>query len=224
MSNRLTKQEIKEDAFIEGIYDLWERARRNLGLVLGVAGVLVVLGAGLLLWSRAQEVREAEARTVLAEASTSYWAGNYPRTVQLADQVMADAGGTKAALDAMRMKADALFWQGSFDSAATLYQEVLAKDRRNSPMRTAIQQSLAFALESNKDPAGAAALYEEIAAKAPDRTNAADFYIAAGRAWRAAGQPAKATAAFTRVAHDYKETTFARDAEVALGELEGEAN
>ena len=222
--SRLTKQEIKEDAFLEGIYDLWEKVRQNSGLVLGITGALVVIVAGAFLWSRAQETREAEARTVLAEASTNYWEGNYPRTVQLADQVMADAGGTHAALDAMRLKADALFWQGAFDSAATLYQDILARNRKDGPLRTAVKQSLAFALESNKDPAGAAALYEEIAAAAPDRTNAADFQIAAGRAWRAAGQADKARAAFTKVATDYRETTFARDAEVALGELEGEAH
>jgi tetratricopeptide (TPR) repeat protein len=121
------------------------------------------------------------------------------------------------------MKADALFWQGSFDSAATLYRDVLTKERADSPVRTAVQQSLAFALESKKDFAPAAELYEEIAGKAPDRANAADFYMAAGRAWRGAGQPDKAKAMFEKVAHEYKETTFARDAEVALGELAGEA-
>src|SRR5688500_7527813 len=95
------------------------------------------------MWSNANAKKESEARATLAEASTAYWSGNYVRTVQLADQVIADAGGTKAATDARRMKADALFWQGSFDSAATLYQEVLSRDRTESPMRTAVQQSLA---------------------------------------------------------------------------------
>ncbi len=220
---RLTKQEIKEDVFVEWIYEAWDRIRQNRTVVLGVVGAIVVVSVGLVLWGRARATKEAEARVVLAEASTNYWSGNYPRTVQLADQVIADAGGTKAALDALRMKADALFWQGAFDSAATLYQEVLDRDRADTPVRDAVKQSLAFALESKKDPAAAAPLYEEIAAKAPDRNNAADFYVAAGRAWRAAGQPDKAKAAFSKVANDYKETTFARDAEVALGELEGEA-
>src|SRR5262245_64298784 len=175
------------------------------------------------MWTTANKKKEAEARTTLAEASTAYWAGNYIRTAQLADQVIADAGGTKAALDALRMKGDALFWQGSFDSAATLYQQYLSREGKGSPMRTAVQQSLAFALESKKDFAGAAKLYEEIAGAAPDRSNAADFYMAAGRAYRGAGQPDKAKAMFSKVADEYKETTFARDAEVALGELAGEA-
>jgi tetratricopeptide (TPR) repeat protein len=223
VSNRLTKQELKEDVFVTWVYELTDKAQKNLVPVLVGIGVVLVLGIGAVLWSRGNEKKEAEARTTLAEASTAYWSGNYVRTVQLADQVIADAGGTKAATDAMRMKADALFWQGAFDSAATIYRDVLSRDRADSPVRTAVQQSLAFALESNKDYAAAAPLYEEIAAKAPDRTNAADFYVAAGRAWRLAGDRAKATAMFEKVAGEYKETTFARDAEVALGELAGEA-
>ncbi len=223
MSNRLTKQELKQDAFVNWVYSTTERVQRNWVPVVAAVGAVVVLALGAWMWSRANAKKEAEARTTLAEASTAYWSGNYVRTAQLADQVMADAGGTKAAVDAMRMKADALFWQGSFDSAATLYQDVLNKDRADSPVRTAVQQSLAFALESKKDFAGAARLYEETAAKAPDRANAADFYMSAGRAWRGAGQADKAKAMFEKVATGYKETTFARDAEVALGELAGEA-
>ena len=223
MSNRLTKQELKEDAFVTWVYDTTDRVQRNWIPVAVAIGAVVVLALGAWAWSRANAKKEAEARTTLAEASTAYWSGNYVRTAQLADQVIADAGGTRAAVDALRMKADALFWQGSFDSAATLYREVLGKEKGDSPVRLAVQQSLAFALESKKDFAGAAALYEEVAAQAPDRMNAADFLMNAGRAWRGAGQRDKAKAAFEKVAGEYKETTFARDAEVALGELAGEA-
>jgi tetratricopeptide (TPR) repeat protein len=221
--SRLTKQELKEDVFVTWIYDLADRAQRHFVPLLVGLGAILVLALGGWMWSRGNQRQEAEARATLAEASTAYWAGDYTRTARLADQVIADAGRTRAAIDARRMKADALFWQGSFDSAATLYQEVLSRDRTESPMRTAVQQSLAFALESKQDYAGAAKLYEEIAAGAPDRTNAADFYIAAARAHRLAGDRAKATALFEKVAGEYKETTFARDAEVALGELAGEA-
>lgn len=221
--SRLTKQELKEDVFVESVASLWDRVQANLGVILGVVGGIVVLTVALTLWGRASEKKESEARATLSEASTQYWSGNYPRTIQLADQVIGDAGGTKAAVDAMRMKADALFWSGAFDSAATLYQDVLKRETGDTPMRLAVQQSLAFALESKKDFAGAAPMFEQIAAKAPDRTNAADFWMAAGRAWRNAGQRDKAKATFEKVASEYKETTFARDAEVALGELEGEA-
>lgn len=224
MSDRLTKQELKEDAFVESAYNAWDWLLKNRNLVLGVVAIVVVGVAGVALW-RAQAAKKDEAaRGTLAEASASYWSGDYVKTVQLADQVMNDAGGTPAAIDAKRMKADALFWQGAFDSAATLYAEVLRAQPAGSPMQTAVEQSLAFALESKKDYAGAAKYYESVAGKAPDRANAADFYLAAGRAHRLAGDPVKAKAMFEKVANEYKETTYARDAEVALGEMLAPSN
>ncbi|MGH7726346.1 MAG: tetratricopeptide repeat protein, partial [Candidatus Eiseniibacteriota bacterium] len=160
-----------------------------------------------------------EANRTLAEASVSYWQGNYVRTIQLADQVLNEYGQTGAANDARRMKADALFWQGDFDSAAMLYKAYLSKDRRDGPLRTAVQTSLAYTLESKKDFAEAGKLYEEVAAKAPDRMSTADLLLAAGRSYAAAGDREKGRALYERVAGEYKETPYARDAEVALGEL-----
>ncbi len=224
MSDRLTKQELKQDAFVEGAYGAWDWVRAHRNLVFGALALVVVVAGGIALWRNQVARQDAAARGTLAEASASYWSGDYVKTIQLADQVMNDAGGTPAAIDAKRMKADALFWQGSFDSAATLYKDVLRAQPAGSPMQTATEQSLAFALESSKDFAGAAKYYESVATKAPDRSNAADFYLAAGRANRLAGDTKKAQALYEKVATEYKETTFARDAEVALGEMLAASN
>jgi len=224
VSDRLTKQELKEDAFVNWAYGQWDWVLKNRNVLLGVLGLLVVTVGGVAVWRNATAKKEAEARGTLSEASASYWSGDYVKTIQLADQVMNDAGGTDAAVDARRMKADALFWQGDFDSAATLYTGVLRAQPAGSPMQTAVEQSLACALESKQDYAGAAKHYESVAGKAPDRPNAADFYLAAGRAHRLAGDPVKAKAMFEKVANEYKETTYARDAEVALGEMLAPSN
>jgi len=221
VSDRLTKQELKEDAFVDSAYSAWDWIRHNRNVVFGAVGVLVVAIGGGALWRNAMARKETAARSTLAEASASYWSGDYPKTIQLSDQVLAEAGGTGAAVDAKRMKADALFWQGSFDSAATLYGEVLRAQPSNTPMATAVEQSLAFALESNKEYAKAAGHYESVAQDAPDRANAADFWLAAARAHRLAGDTAKAQALYEKVVNEYRETPYARDAEVALGEMLG---
>jgi tetratricopeptide (TPR) repeat protein len=219
VSERLTRHEIKQDPLVTYAYLAWDWLQKKWRIVAGVAGAIVAVVLVTVFIQRANARAEADARATLAEASTSYWQGDYVRTIQLADQVLEGFQTTRAANDARRMKGDALFWQGAFDSAATFYREYLAKDRTESPMRTAVQQSLAFALESAGKYAEAAPLYEEIAAKAPDRTTAADFYLSAARAHQLANQVDAARKLYEKVATEYKDTTFARDAEVALGEL-----
>jgi tetratricopeptide (TPR) repeat protein len=218
-TERSHSRELKEDMLVTSAFQAGDWAQRNLrtiGIALGLV-VAVILGT---IWiTKAQAKAEGEANRILAEASANYWQGGYTRTVQLADQVLEGYKSTKAANDARRMKADALFWMGSFDSAATLYSEYLSHERGDTPLRQAVSQSYAFALESKKDYAGAAKQYEALVPGAPDRASAADFYMNAARAYALAGQADKARAIYEKVSKEYKDTSFARDADVMLGEL-----
>ena len=226
MSDRLTKtversahREMKEDVLVTRAFQATDWVQRNLrtvGIVLGA----IVAAALITVWiTRAQAKAEGEANRILAEASANYWQGGYTRTIQLADQVLSDYKTTRAANDARRMKGDALFWSGSFDSAATLYKEFISHESAGSPIRAAVQLSLASTLESMRDFTGAAKEYEGLVATAPDRNNGADLLMSAARSYRAANQADKAKVIYEQVANEYKETTFARDAEVMLGEL-----
>jgi tetratricopeptide (TPR) repeat protein len=218
-SERSSHREMKEDVLVTGAFRASDWVQRNLRVVGIALGVVVVAGLASIWIGRAQAKAEGEANRILAEASANYWQGGYNRTIQLADQVLSDYKTTKAANDARRMKADALFWTGSFDSASVLYQEYLDKDKADTPVRHAVQQSLAFSLESKKDFPAAAKMFEQLAPTAPDRASTADFLMSAARAYRNANQPDKAKALYEKVANEYKDTSFARDAEVELGEL-----
>ena len=219
MSDRLTHREMKEDALVTWAFQAWDWVQKNVRIVLAVVGGIVLLIGGLAWYRSANARAEGEATRILAEASTNYWQGNYARTIQLSDQVIEGFGSTRAATDARRMKGDALFWEGSFDSAATMYREALDRDKRDSPVRTAVKQSLAYALESGQKPAEAAKLYEELAADAPNRATAADLYMAAGRAHASANHLDEAKKLYTKVATEYKDTNLSREADIALGEL-----
>ena len=86
---------------------------------------IVVLAPSAFVWiARAQGRAEDEARTASSprRARTTGRATTCARSSS-PTRCSRATGTTKAANDARRMKADALFWQGSFDSAATLYQE-----------------------------------------------------------------------------------------------------
>jgi tetratricopeptide (TPR) repeat protein len=220
-TERSVHREMKEDVLVTRAFQAGDWITRNVRVVAIALGAIVLAALAALWISNAQGKAEGEANRILAEASANYWQGGYARTIQLTDQVLNDYKTTRAANDARRMKGDALFWTGSFDSAATLYREYLAKTKADSPLHQAVKQSLAFALDSKRDFPAAAKEYEELATGAPDRASSADFLMAAARSYKNANQPAKAKALYEKVANDYKETTFARDAEVELGELMG---
>src|SRR5206468_11715252 len=96
----------------------------------------------------------------------------------------------------------------------------LKHDPKDTDTGRAVEQSLAYALESVHDFAGAEPYYRELAENAPDRGMAADFYMAAARCLRAqSGHGAQALAIYGKVATEFKDTPAARDAEVAVGEL-----
>jgi tetratricopeptide (TPR) repeat protein len=220
-TERSAHREMKEDVLVTSAFQAGDWIQRNLRVV-GIALGVLVLGVLAALYIRNQQAAaEGAANRILAEASANYWQGGYARTIQLTDQVLNEYKTTRAANDARRMKGDALFWSGSFDSAATLYREYLSKEKSDSPLHHAVQQSLAFALESKPDFPAAAKEYEALAADAPDRASTADFLMSAARAYKNANQPDKAKALYEKVANDYKETTFSRDAEVELGEIMG---
>lgn len=214
-------RELKEDALVTWAFQAWDKIQDNLRVIGITAGILVAAALAVVWIQRAQARAEGEANRALAEASATYWQGGYARAIQLADQVMSDYKTTRAANDARRLKGDALFWSGSFDSAATLYKDYLAHASNRSPVRDAVEQSLAFALESKRDFTGAAALFEKLAGTAPDRPSAADMLMCAARSYAEAGQADKARALYAQVSDQYKDTPFARDADVFSGELTG---
>jgi tetratricopeptide (TPR) repeat protein len=211
--------ELKEDVLVTWAFQVWDKIQDNLRVIGIVAGILVAAGLAVVWVQRAQARAEGEANRVLAEASANYWQGGYARAIQLADQVLSDYKTTRAANEARRMKGDALFWSGSFDSAATMYQDYLSHAGARTPVKDAVEQSLAFALESKRDFKGAAAAFEQLASTAPDRNSAADMLMCAARAYEEGAQPDKARALYMKVTNEYKDTTFGKDAEVFLGEL-----
>jgi TolA-binding protein len=223
VSDKLRRHDIKEDRLVTWTFQGWDWIQNHVPIVLGALGAVAVLVLlGLYSASNARRA-EADAGRTLAEASMNYWQGNYPRSIALSDQIIEAHGSTRAARDARRLKADSFVWQGEFGKAAELSRDYLKRNSRNTPLKTAVEQSLANALESDQKYAEAARIYEELAGKAPDRTTAADFYMGAARSYRAAAQNEDARRIYEKLASEYADTPYARDAEVAMGELLAQA-
>jgi tetratricopeptide (TPR) repeat protein len=202
----------------------WVRGRDWLGsngrIVAWVLGGLALAALVAVVWTRSRAQAEQRAANSLAEAQALYWRGDYPTLLARADEVRKNYGGTQAATEALRLKGDAFFWQGDFKSAAQNYEQYIKENRTESAYRKGVRRNLAQAYESDNQGRKAAELYEEMAGEPGPRVLTAELYVSAARAWRAAGDPAKAKALYQKVSNEYTDTVFGADADIALGEME----
>ena len=71
-NQRLTKEEIQEDKFIEGLLQTYQFLKENLRTIVIVAGVIVIAVAGYAAYHQNQESRRAEATLALRDATEAY--------------------------------------------------------------------------------------------------------------------------------------------------------
>lgn len=217
----LTRRQ-KEDPVVVAWVRFQDWFLENIRVVLIAAGIVVAVVVIGGLWLKNRADAETKASGKLAEASALYWRGEYGPLSQRAIDIRRDYPGTKAAAEATRMLGDAYFWQGDFKKAVDSYNEYLTKIPASSPLRPGIDRSLAQAYESQRQFKEAAAQYEKTAKEFPARMDQADMLMAAGRSYEAMSDYAHAKTIFQKVADDYSDTPFSNDAELRLGEIEGQ--
>jgi len=204
---------------IDKLTSYWNRFGRVALIALGVIVGVAVAGF-LILRSRAADEREAAGK--LAEANLYFWQGAYDRSLQGARQVSEQWGGTPSGVDALRLAGDSYFWMGNYKDAITQYQGYLAK-RKSGVLADAVRRSLAYTLESNRQPKEAAVNYEALVGKF-DRESSAEFLYAAARCYLALDQPREADLRLKRLVDEYGETTYAIRARIERAELAAAAN
>lgn len=205
------------------VYLMWEQTQEWLaayGRILAVVvAVIVIVGVVGIFWLRSQAANEAEAGVKLAEAKQLYWAGDYASVIQRAQEVEEQYSGTRAGVDAIRVKADAFFWQGDFPSAIGAYELYLDEVNVDTPVLSGVRENLAQAHESQGEFELAAKIYEEAAAELGPRNIQAERFVDAAYAWKDAGNNDRAVELFRRVTSDYADTPSYSKAEIGLGEM-----
>jgi len=215
LENRQTQGLEPEGAqLLDRFQDWWDGNRR---VVLVSLAVLVLAAGGYFLNRRTRSVQEDQAAGRLAEASVYYWQGDYTRSLELSKQVYAQYGSSPSGIEAHRLAGDNAFWSGDFKTAVTEYRRYLEKVRTGL-LADAARRSMAYALESDRQPLEAAKGYDELVGRF-DRTSTAEFLVGAARCYRAVGQPAEAVKRLKRVDEEFGDTSYAQAARIELGEL-----
>lgn len=193
------------------------------GRIVVVAIVAVVAIAAALYFVQKSKARQDNtASEKLTEANALFWKGDYAASRTIAQEVTKLYGGTPSGIDALRIAGDDAYWKGDWKDAIKDYREYL-KRNGSGPVSDAVRRSLAYALESDKQYAEAAKIYDQLVGVF-ERESSGEFLASSARCQLALGKPDEAKSRLQRLVDEFGETSYAMRGRISLGELETPKN
>ncbi len=146
---RLTKEEIQEDKFIEGLLKTYQFLKENLRTIVIVVGIVVIAVAGYAAYYQNQETRRAEATIALREATETYRTAEESLfdTEKLAEseaslataqtqlqQIFEKYPNTDFADKSRYQYASSLYYQGQYADARSQFQQLIENHQPENQM------------------------------------------------------------------------------------------
>ena len=146
---RLTKEEIQEDKFIEGLLKTYQFLKENLRTIVIVVGIVVIAVAGYAAYYQNQESRRAEATIALREATEVYRTAEESlfdadklaeseeslTTAQMQLQQVFEKYPNTAFADKARYQyASSLYYQGNYAEARSQFQQLIENRQPGNQM------------------------------------------------------------------------------------------
>ena len=208
-------QAVTGDAGVVSWLGAWFRSHKQATAYIGVA---LAIAAALFAWNFISEkTAERSASRQLTQGRLALDSKNYPLAASVLSQVVENYSGTHAAQEGSILLAQVRLAQGQTKQAIDILRR--AAPEADKYFRAQTYSLLGAAYENALQPKDAAAAYESAADAALYPFLRAQFLSDAGRAWLAAGDTAKATAAYRIIAQKLDSTSAAGEAKVRLGEL-----
>lgn len=193
----------------------WARGHRNL---VGYGATALAVAAVLVGWNRFASGRsEAAAGEQLQQARAALEQRNLPLAASEFARIRENYSGTRAAEEATLLLGQARLLQSQPQQAIDVLSGFAGS--ASDAYRAQAYGLLGAAYENVARAADAGAAYQRAADASELPSFAAQFLSDAGRAWVAAGDTAKAVAAYQRIVRDLSATGSVNEATVRLGEL-----
>lgn len=181
---------------------------------------MAVLLLGAVAWVVISSERRKEefAARSLNQARAAAEAGNLPLASSELQRLIDTYGGTDAATEAVIALNQVRLINGQGELAAVGLQEFIDRDPPKEYLAPAFGL-LGTALENSKRPEEAAQAFRNASRAADIAYLKARYLIDAGRAYRAAGKPAEAQAAYRAIIDSFPESSSVTEARVRLAEV-----
>ena len=202
------------EPFLERVV-AWTKSHQKLTSWLGAA---LLLGVGLFLWNLSSNKRsEGIAGRQLQSARYAFDNQNLPLAASELARLVENYSGTNAAAEARLLLAQVRLLQGQPQQAVELLRDFAPSAAAG--FRAQAYGLLGAAYENLGRPREAAEAYQAGSERARMDFLRAQMLSDAGRAWAAAGDTAKAIAAYRRIVDDLPKEGAVTEAKVRLGEL-----
>ncbi|MBI5868873.1 MAG: tetratricopeptide repeat protein [candidate division Zixibacteria bacterium] len=202
-SKRLTKHQLKQDAFTTTIFAAREWITQNLRLAFMVLGGIVAILA--IVWgiNYYRTSQAAQANSLFGQGGVEIRGGNLAAgIISLRKLVDEHSGATVAGIACVQL-ADAYFQQRTFDDAKKYFQKYIDSYGNDPTMNAAAWSGLAAIDEQASANAEAAQKFMKAAGFIPKTFQAAEYLRGALRCAFAAKDSALATQIFSTLEKDY---------------------
>ena len=219
MQHRMTKQELKEDEFVNKIMNAWGYVQENYPKVIAVlGGFAILILIGVFINQQADEQTRASIEA-FGEVRIALMQGQIDNAIMQAERVEENYSGKPAAGQALHMVGNLYFDSSRYAEAQVAFQSYLDNYGSGGPMGYASWSGIAACLEEQGEIAGAADKYISFADMATQSPFAPIALKEAARCRQASGNTERSIVLMKRIIGLYPESAAARSAKAELKRL-----
>lgn len=215
-SSKLSKEELREDEFVEWIMQAADYVKERAQLFIGglVVFVLLILGINYIIES--QEQAKVEAASRLGDLLMAEEEGDAAGVISIAEDLISRFDGTPAAAQGVLVLANRYFAQENFSEGQRLYEKYLEDYGQSEILVFGAWSGLASCLEAQGQTTAAAEKYLEFATGHPQSLQAAMAVWEAARCYGQLGDISRQKELLERVMRDFPELPLAARAKASL--------
>ena len=218
-SQKLSKEELREDEFVEWIMEAVEYVKERSQLFIGGLAGLVVLILLINHFIESSEAAEVEAVALLGDVLMAEQSGQVSEAIRLAEQLATSYTEAPAAGQGLVLLANMHYAEGRIVEARGYYRDYLDNYEPIDVLAYAAESGLASCLEAEGQLLEAGRYYEAYAGRETGTIRAALALMEAARVYGLAGDGKKQRELLEAVSRDFAQYPVALQARASLGML-----
>jgi len=216
---KLTRKELHKDPLLQKIASASDYAQANSQRIMyGVVGVLAI-AAIVYAYISYKHTRDDESINKLVAAEQIFYSGDYKESIRRLEKYCTEYEGTKGGGLGVFYLASSYFNTDQYDFALNNFQTYLDDYSDNSLLSVSAMAGIAACYEGLNRYQDATDQYEKVIHKFPDYYLRGEYMMSAARCNRTLGKTDKAKEWYQQVVKDFPESTYSREAKLALDEL-----